>query len=474
MNIDPRTLQWTTSGMNYGDSGDMNGASTAVLPDGRIAYRTPDGGFRVNAGGYLHDTYDAQGNYLGQYNDGSTWTQVRPLVAMAGMALGANALAGAGGAAPAATTAAGGGAGGYAPIALTSAAGAAEAAGVGSAGALAGGATPAGAMTGYQAALGSGALSSLAGGGGGSSSQPVISGQGGSNGALNTIQQLLGGGSGGVDLGSILPGLIGGGLGYLANKDDYTNTTTATETIDPAVAAQRDRVFGAINDYANNPNSTYTPTGADWSNLGSYMPQVQQYLNQGTQQLTATGNPYATGDNPYLQQMVDAATRDLNDSYANTVAPKFSQGSSFGNSGLGFAEVMARDDLAKRLGDTVGGLRFQDYNLRSQLTEQGAQRQDTLNSGARNNALQAGNIFGGLMQSGNQFNNTFDLTQWQQSNAQRNNQIQALLQTMQAPGSTTRTQTTTAQGNPWLGAAGGWMAGNNLWGGSNPTANQIF
>ena len=156
--IDPATLQWMTGGMNYGDAGGMNGATMAQLPDGRTAVQTPDGGFRINAGGYLHDTYDAQGNFLGQYNDGSTWTQLRPLAYMGGLALGAGALAGAGGGV--ATGAAG--PGGYAPLSVG--AGAAEAAGVGSAGTLAGGATPAGAMAaaGGTAAAGGGAAARAA------------------------------------------------------------------------------------------------------------------------------------------------------------------------------------------------------------------------------------------------------------------------------------------------------------------------
>jgi len=205
----------------------------------------------------------------------------------------------------------------------------------------------------------------------------------------------------------------------------------------------------------------------DWGGSGAYMPEVQRLLGQGTQSLTATQNPYASETNPYLQALTAAGTRDMSDAYARTVAPKFASGSSFGSSGLAFAELAERDNLMKRQGDLVNNLLFQDYNLRSELTEKGAKRQDDLSNAQRSNFLTAGNTFGNLAQGAGEFNANFDFDKWKIQQDGVKQRIDALLETTNRTGNTTRTSTTVNAGNPWLGAAGGWMAGSN-WGAPTP------
>lgn len=364
--IDPAGLQWAGGGMNYGDSGDMNAAQTAMLPDGRVAYRTPDGGFRINAGGYLHDTYDAQGNFLGQYNDGSTWTQVRPLVAMAGMALGANALAGAGGgAAPAAgatgstaapaATATGTAASSYAPISLTNAAGAAEAAGVGSAGALAGGATPAGAMTGYQAALGSGALGSL-----GSAASST-------GGGLGDYAKTA------ADFAKSNPGLIGAGLGALAGA--------AQGNVDQTQTASRGLV-----DYALPAGQAYAGMAQD--TIGG------KYLGQGL-----GTNPYA-GANPYLGTAMDNVAKRMTDAYrtgtASQTMGQFAANGAFGGSAQQQFQESQNRAFGDALGQTLSGMQMQDYTTQQGLAENSLNRQLQQFMAERQNMMGASQGLGNL------------------------------------------------------------------------------
>lgn len=217
----------------------------------------------------------------------------------------------------------------------------------------------------------------------------------------------------------------------------------------------------------------------DWSGSNSYMPQVNQYLQEGTKHLDATGNPLAGENNPYLTKMIGDAGQDMRQNYEQMVAPKFSSGSSFGNSGLGFLEVHERDRQADNFGQLSNQLRFADHNLRANLLESGAGRQDQLNSGARDNSLTAGSTWGQLGANAGEFNAThdFDIFKQQQDEAYRRQQL--LLMGTQMPSGTSTTTTGTQQGNPWAGAAGGAIAGGNLWkawnsGLNDSTKSQIF
>lgn len=373
------------------------------------------------------------------------------------------------------------------------------------------------------------------------------------------------GGSGGIQ------GLNGINPYAVMGRRDFTPYQTGMP-----VAEQRNRMWNDITALRgglspSNPGPTMYggPAGGnatpDWGASNAYMPQVQGYLNQsmqpisavgnsqmgnvqnmigqGTQQIGATGNtglgaaqnyfnqgtgqlnaatnPLAAENNPYLSGMIDSAAKDMQKFYANQIAPKFASGSSFGNSGLGFLEAHERDNQADQFSQMVGGLRAGDHNLRAQLLEGQARSQDSLNSGARNNAMTAGQSMGGwgenfanrqdqlnnnrrnnalagagtLGQLGEsqagrqdilnstqrqnalaaagtmgsmganagQFNSTFDFNKWQAEQNEAFRRVQLLLQSSQIPGGTSVTNSTTSQGNPWAGAAGGLIAGGNLW-----------
>lgn len=99
------------------------------------------------------------------------------------------------------------------------------------------------------------------------------------------------------------------------------------------------------------------------------------YLNPSAQNLGI--NPYA-GANPYLGQMINAASGDITRNYNNAVVPQLTaldaRSGSFGNSGVASATGTAQGELARSLGDVSSGLRFNDYTQRAQLAENAANR----------------------------------------------------------------------------------------------------
>jgi hypothetical protein len=234
------------------------------------------------------------------------------------------------------------------------------------------------------------------------------------------------------------PNLLGAGVGALAGALGSGDTTQSTQTLmDPSARAYLDSFRSRAEQVASQPyqaptfSLTQGPTDAQMQGqagmqaamnnpmTGQVNDLASQFMNgardgtaagnaemgavrglvgQGTQAGTAARNAYA-GPNSFLDDMIASSQGDLSRSYANTVAPKFSSGSSFGNSGLGFAEVDSRNDLMRNLGNISTGLRFQDYNLQANLGEQYAGRQDAMTNNNRSFALQGANTLGQLGES---------------------------------------------------------------------------
>ena len=396
---------------------------------------------------------------------------------------------------------------------------------------------------------------------------------------------------------NLLTGGIGAIIGALANKDDFTSTTTQTTTIDPAIAAYRDQVLGRLGSFGD-PNNVPTaprgatntsPTGLQASMMnfgggtqgrasnmlfnpdggsGGSVPQLpgwnmmgvagggsmssglagaapsgsglrhygdagaqfgsgtiqpfnstlhaggtQGFDMAGNQPFTAeplgqramtqqapggnsptlfrpgeqysgptsyqaANNPLAGENNPYLSSLLDSARQDMQKYYQNQIAPKFASGSSFGSSGLGFAEVLARDNEAKRFADVATNLRFQDHNLRATLGEQQANRMDQasqfgINTGRniwndteaqRQFDLGHASTLWNNEELARQFNLGHERNLFNDAERARQDRMRLALDGMiGAPGNTTQTTSQTAQGNPWLGAFGGFLAGSNLW-----------
>jgi hypothetical protein len=184
---------------------------------------------------------------------------------------------------------------------------------------------------------------------------------------------------------------------YKAPTFSLTQGPAAEQT--QGSAALRDAMGSPMTGQANSLFSGFMDGSRDGTSAGNAeMGAVRGLVGQGTQAGTAARNAYA-GPNAFLDPMIAAAQGDLSRSYANTVAPKFSSGSSFGNSGLGFAEVDSRNDLMRNLGRIGTDMRFADYNLQAGLGEQYAGRQDAMTNNNRSFALQGANTLGQLGES---------------------------------------------------------------------------
>lgn len=381
------------------------------------------------AGRKLQIALDANGNVKNvdlAYSPGWDRTGTLMLGSVLGAAAGGVAAgaygAGSGAAGGTAAGAAGGtaAAGGGTTAAIGGAAGSGIAAGAGSAGGAAAGTTAAGAAAGTTAGvggLGAGAAASLGSQLAGSGGSAAASGATAATQAswLQTLQQYGGNVADaykafdtmtGGRAASILGGLIGGGLGALSSEDQTMTSTQTTRPNDPTAINQAISNYGAI--------------------------------AGGSQDYQAAVNPYANAENPYLAAAIDAANADTVRNY-NFLAPaQYSQGSSFGNSGLGFLEVNDRANVLSQLANTSATMRNQGYQQAATLADAYAQRTD----------------------AANQFNTQARL-----------NANQGLIGGGQALGQT-QTSSTTAPGNIWASTLGGAILGSqfgnsSLWGGGN-------
>lgn len=117
---------------------------------------------------------------------------------------------------------------------------------------------------------------------------------------------------------------------------------------------------------------------------GQFTPQRNQYEGYGV-----GANAYA-GQNPYLDNVISSATRDVTDAYTKSTVPnmlaQFQAGGAFGGTAMADAMSQSQNDLATRLGDMTGQLRFQDYTTQQGLEEARLSRQQQ--DIARNASLQ--------------------------------------------------------------------------------------
>lgn len=76
-------------------------------------------------------------------------------------------------------------------------------------------------------------------------------------------------------------------------------------------------------------------------------------------------NPFLGQNNPYLQEVINSASRDLVDNYNLSTQPAFNaaqvRSGSFGNDGVNQMNSAAQSNLQRNLGDLTSKLRFNDY-----------------------------------------------------------------------------------------------------------------
>ncbi len=90
-------------------------------------------------------------------------------------------------------------------------------------------------------------------------------------------------------------------------------------------------------------------------------------------------NPYATANNPYLTQQIDAAQGDVVRNWNNVSRPSWDtamgQSGSFGNANIMSAAQNAQSDMQRNLGRISSDMRMGAYNQAAGLRESGLNRQ---------------------------------------------------------------------------------------------------
>ncbi len=113
---------------------------------------------------------------------------------------------------------------------------------------------------------------------------------------------------------------------------------------------------------------------AQWqANAGKYVNDTINGVNK---------NPYS-GENPYLGNMIDAASRDITKNYTDSTLPtqlaQFNSGGAYGGSAMQQALSTGQQNLAQQLSDTNYQYRNADYDRQAQLYNQDQQlRQNAL------------------------------------------------------------------------------------------------
>lgn len=169
------------------------------------------------------------------------------------------------------------------------------------------------------------------------------------------------------------------------------------------------------------------------------------YMNQG-QELAGRTNMYS-GENPYLQGMIDTASQDVVKNYQNAVNPKLDAmdraSGSFGNTGVAQARTDAQGNLARELGNISTGMRYNNYNqsagleqqrLNNQLALYGNERQQQANAMefapqlAQQDYLDAQNLLGvgDIYRNNSQQMLDFNFDQWLQSQQHPYKQLDVL------------------------------------------------
>lgn len=176
------------------------------------------------------------------------------------------------------------------------------------------------------------------------------------------------------------------------------------------------------------------------------------------------GNPFL-GQNPYLQQNIDATLGDMARNYNLAVKPNTEsamvRSGSFGNSGLQQMQGEQQRNLAQTMGNTAGAMRMQDYGQQQQMY----QWDQGFNAANYNNQFNQNQT---LFQNAQALmGNTNTMNQQDLSNAGniQNTPLNYYNQFNSAAndiGGTGGSATQTATGSPLMGALGGWQLGGQI------------
>lgn len=178
------------------------------------------------------------------------------------------------------------------------------------------------------------------------------------------------------------------------------------------------------------------------------------------------------GLNPYLDPMAQSITNQMNANWTRNLLPSIRSGASaaggFGGSRQGVVEANGLRDLNQTLGNSLANLYGTGWQNAQQNALQSRSIDNSYDLGVRSNNLGYANLDSNNAQFGaNLALNTLNAqNNWAQNGVNAANQMyqmplyyQNMFNTMQngiAGQGGTQTNTQTNQGNPWLGALGGW------------------
>jgi len=182
------------------------------------------------------------------------------------------------------------------------------------------------------------------------------------------------------------------------------STTTTVNTSDPPSwsVPYYQQALNSASKLASQPYQSYGgPTVAGFSDdqLGSFDLTRQNAIRSGNLQQTGSdyvtgaingdySNPYIgqqnqySGENPYLGNMIDAASRDITKNYTDSTLPsylsQFNSGGAYGGSAMQQALSNSQQNLAQQLSDTNYQYRNADYDRQAQLAESALNRNSSL------------------------------------------------------------------------------------------------
>lgn len=196
----------------------------------------------------------------------------------------------------------------------------------------------------------------------------------------------------------------------------------------------------------------------------------------GSQTQTNAANPTTLTQytqNPYLPQMAAGITQQMTDNWARNLAPSIRSGAmaagGFGGSRQGVVEANGLRDLNTSLGQNITNLYGQDYNNQMNRNMQQYQTDSSANLGYANldsNNAQFGANYGlNALNYQNQWanNNLLTANALQQTPIDYNRYFTGQVNQTAGQGGT-NTATTNNQGNPYMSAIGGALAGSRLYG----------
>ena len=214
--------------------------------------------------------------------------------------------------------------------------------------------------------------------------------------------------------------------------------------------------------------------------------QAQPAATQPTQNLgMGGGQSQGYTPNPYLDQMAQGITSQMNDNWTRNQLPSIRSGAmaagGFGGSRQGVIEANGLNDMNRSLGQNLTNLYGSDYNNAMGRNLQQQQINNGYDLGLRSSDLGFSNLDANINQ--NNFNNqlssaNFGMGVYNTLNNQTQAGIQAGTNIQNTPldyqkyftnsangvgsGYGTSNTSQTNQGNPWLGALGGAQIGNQI------------